>query len=130
MREFKTVITIDNKHIDQYGHVNYQSLPILYEIAQDRALEECGLSFQRLETNYGLRSFVRRTETDYFGQLFEGDEVAVTTTVDVGNTSMTFEQRMEKKGKITSKYKIIVVTVDSEGSKVGIPDDVREAFKG
>ena len=89
-----------------------------------------GFSFQGLETDYGLRSFVRRTETDYFGQLFEGDKVAVTTTVDVGNTSMTFDQYMEKGERKTSQYKIVVVTVDWKGRKAPRPDGIKEAFKG
>ena len=129
MREFKTTLRIDGEHLDQYGHVNYRSLPLLYEIAQDRALEECGLSFQGLETKYGLRSFVRRTEADYFDQLFEGDDVLVTTSVNIRNTSMIFDQYMEKGQKRTSQLKLIVVTVDSEGRKTAVPDDIKEAFK-
>ncbi len=129
MREFKMSVRIDGEHIDQYGHVNYLALPKLYEIAQDRALEECGLSFQGLETAYGIRSFVRRTELDYFDQLFEGDEVNVITGIDIGNTSMTFDQHMEKAEKRTSQYKLVVVAVDSEGKKVAIPEGIREAFK-
>ncbi len=129
MREFKTALRVTSEHIDQYGHVNYLALPRLYEIAQDRALEECELSFQGLETDYGLRSFVRRTELDYFDQLFQGDEVTVSTAVNIGNTSMTFDQHMEKAEKRTSQYKLVVAVVDSEGRKAKIPDDVREAFK-
>lgn len=128
MREFKTLLKVTPEHIDQYGHVNYLAVPKLYEIAQDRALEECGLSFQKLETR-GIRSFVRRTELDYFDQLFEGDEVAVSTAVGIGNTSMTFDQYMEKAGKRTSQYRLVAVAVDSEGKKTAIPEDVREAFK-
>ena len=130
MREFQTSLRIDHEHIDQYGHVNYIALPKLYEIAQDKALEACGLSFQGLEADYGIRSFVKRMELDYFDQLFEGDEVNVITGVGIGNTSMIFDQHMKKAGAITSQYKMVVVAVDSEGKKASIPEAVREAFKG
>lgn len=61
--------------------------------------------------------------------LFQGDEVTVSTTVNIGNTSITFDQHMEKAGKRASQYKLVVVAVDSEGKKAAIPEDVREAFK-
>ena len=93
-------------------------------------MEEHGFSWLVLEEKYGIRSVVRSLGVEYFRQLFEGDEVIVTTSVDFGNTRMVFEQYMEKGEEMSSKMKTVVVAVDSKGNKVPWPEEFKEAFKG
>ena len=55
--------------------------------------------------------------------------MTVTTSVNIGNTTMIFDQHMEKAEKRTSQYKLVVVAVDSEGKKAAIPEEVKKLLK-
>jgi YbgC/YbaW family acyl-CoA thioester hydrolase len=126
MVEVKTPMKVPGEYIDAYGHVNYLSLPKIFERGQDAFMASHGLSFDDLQDRYGLRSFVRRMEVDYRGQLFEGDDIVVNTTLGLGTSSLTYDQSVNKNDEVIASSKLVVVLVDSEGRKTVIPDDVRK----
>lgn len=133
--KFYLLTAIRREDLDEYGHVNYRQLPKIYEKAQDAFMEDRNVSLRSLETDYGLRSFVRRMEIDYMQQLFEGDDIIIDTYLEVGNTSIVYNQHIEKNtgltdpAQIASTMRLVVVMVDAEGEKASIPDEVRKKLQ-
>ena len=130
MRECKTRLALTDGYIDDYGHVNYLNVPKIYELGWDAILAEGGYSLLSIEEKYGIRSFVKKLEIGYLAELFENDEVVVTTRIDFGNTSMIFDQYIERGQQVVSRQKIVMVAVDSQGNKTPLPTELKEAFKG
>ena len=125
MIEEVTHITVGKEHIDQYGHVNYKSVPALLEEFQDALLIHENVSFASIETDFGLRSFVKKLEVTWDGELKEGDECWVSTILELGNTSMKFRQTINKDGVVATQL-MVVVLVDSAGKPTPIPAELRK----
>lgn len=125
MIEEVTDITIGKEHIDQYGHVNYKSVPAVLEEFQDALLTHCDVSFVGIEKDFGLRSFVKKLEVTWDGELKEGDECWVSTVLELGNTSMKFRQALNKNGVVVSQL-MVVVLVDNVGKPTAIPAELRK----
>ncbi len=123
-------LTIGREHIDEYGHVNYKAAPSLFEAAQDDFLTKChpemGLSFKYFEETFGLRSFVKKTDITWHDQLKEGDDCNISTSLELGKTSMKFYQSLEKADGLTISFFMVVVLVDSSGTPTPIPEDLRK----
>ena len=122
-------IEIDDKHIDEYGHVNYKSHPLLLERFQDEYMKEVvGLSFSEIENKFGLLSVVRKMNVDYSGQLHRGDSAEVTIRVsNIGNTSFTLSQEIFNNGiKVTSLEMVVVMCDATTLNKSTIPEELRE----
>ncbi len=51
-------------------------------------------------------------------------------TIEIVNSSLTYNQRIQRRGKITSRFKLVVVAVDSKGMKKEIPEHVRRLLEG
>lgn len=125
MIEEVTDITIGKEHIDQYGHVNYKSVPAILEEFQDALLFHCNVSFEGIEKDFGLRSFVKKLEVTWNGELKESDECWLSTVLELGNTSMKFCQTLNKDGVVATQH-MVVVLVDSTGKPTAIPTELRK----
>lgn len=122
-----TRITIDSKHIDRYGHVNYKTPPAMLEEFQDALLLRQGVTFKNIEEDFGLRSFVKKFEVIWDGELKEGDECLVSTTLELGNTSMKFHQTLANEhGRHLVIQHMVVVLVDGDGKPTSIPTELRK----
>lgn len=118
---------IGNEYIDQYGHVNYTAIPKMLEQFQDRLLEVYAkTSFQDIENRFGLRSFVKKMEILWDGEVRQGDISEVETTLDLGNTSMKFLQKLLVYGRLAVTLSLIVVLVNKEGVSTPIPQELRQ----
>jgi len=127
MIEELTDITIGPEHIDQYGHVNYKAAPAILEEFQDALLVHQGVTFEGIEKNFGLRSFVKKIENTWDGELKENDECWVSTILRLGNTSMKFDQVLRKKdGSLILAQLMTVVLVDGDGKPTAIPAELRK----
>ncbi|MEK6792194.1 MAG: thioesterase family protein [Nanoarchaeota archaeon] len=128
-RYLRQNLEIDEKHIDEYGHVNYKSHPLLLEKFQDEYMKEVvGLSFSEIENRFGLLSIVRKMNVDYSGQLHRGDLLEVTTGIsNIGSTSFTLSQEILNKGmKVTSLDMVVVMCDKVTSNKSIIPEELRE----
>ena len=128
-RYLRQNLEIDEKHIDEYGHVNYKSHPLLLEKFQDEYMKEVvGLSFSEIQERFGLLSMVRKMSIDYFGQLHRGDLLEVTTGIsNIGSTSFTLSQEILNKGmKVTSLDMVVVMCDKVTSNKSIIPEELRE----
>lgn len=125
--EVITPVAIRPEFIDQYGHVNYKRFPDIFESGQDDLMEKCiEGGFDGVDSTYGVRNFVKRTDTTINGQLLAGDEVLQHTSIGrLGSTSITFNQRMEKDGQNVADQTMVVVIVDKDNKPLPIPEDLR-----
>lgn len=122
-----TTFTIGNEHIDQYGHVNYTAVPKMLEQFQDRLLEiYANTSFQDVENRFGLRSFVKKMEILWDGEIKQGNICEVETTLDLGNTSMKFLQKLLLHGRVVITLFLVVVLVNKEGVPTPVPQELRD----
>ena len=112
MFELISPFQIGAEHIDQYGHANYKAVAGMLEPYQDRLIASRGLSFESIERDYGLRSFVKKLEIVWSGELKEGDVCAVSTSLSLGTTSMAFNQLVLKGGKTVVSLAMVVAMVN------------------
>ena len=125
-----TNVTIGNEFIDPYGHVNYKRFPDIFEKGQDDLMERAGINFDQIEAQYGLRSFVITMTPTYKGQVKAGDQIKLYTMISkIGNTSITYGQRMENGDAEVADFQLVVVLVNSEDKPTRIPDDLRQRLK-
>jgi len=125
-----TEVIIGNEFIDQYGHVNYKRFPDIFEKGQDDLMERAGINFDQIEAQYGLRSFVITMKPTYKGQVKTGDQIKLYTAINrIGNTSITYGQRMENAGMEAADFELVVVFVNSEDKPTRVPDDLKQRFK-
>lgn len=119
-------LTIDRQYLDQYGHVNYKDITRLLEPIQDELLERCGTSFDLIELQMGLRSFVKKIEVAHHRELKEGESYGVLTRLGLGTTSMTFFQDIQIGGEQVVSLLLVVVLVDVQGRPAQIPMPLRK----
>ena len=121
-------LVVGSEHIDEYGHVNYKAVATMLEPFQDEFIESHGTTFKQITVDYGFRSFVKKLEIVWFGQLRQGDRCYVSTELKFGETSMTFGQTIsrESDGATLVASSIVVVMVDRENKKVPIPTKLKE----
>ena len=126
-------LVIGPEHIDQYRHVNYKGIPALLEPFQDTLLARAGTSFDDIEKRFGLRSFVKKMEITWSGELKEGDVCGIVSALTLGNTSMTFRQEIYEAtrssfGKPEVQLVMVVVMVNSADVPTLIPEELRDLF--
>lgn len=126
MIEEVTDVTIGEEYIDQYGHVNYKAAPAMLEEFQDALLFHAGVTFDGIEKDFDLRSFVKKLEVTWDGELRKGNECWLSTTLELGNTSMKFRQVLSKDGSPVVTQFMVVVLVDSAGKPTTIPAELRK----
>lgn len=114
-------------YLDQYRHVNYKRYAEIAEIGQDEYLASRGLSFDKLEKWFNLRSFVVWFEQVNYSQLYLGDKLELLTRVGkIGNSSMDFEQTAFKDKEHIFDFNLKVVVVDVAGKPVRVPNYIRD----
>ena len=117
---------MDGENIDEYGHVNYAAIPKFFESFQDQLLMTYGnTSFPDIEKKFGLRSFVKKLEITWDGEVKQGDNCRMETELTLGNTSMKFTQRLFVRGKLAISLFLVVVIVNNEGIPTPIPHDLK-----
>ncbi|MDP3988619.1 MAG: hypothetical protein Q8P93_00055 [bacterium] len=117
---------IDGTHVDQYGHVNYKAIATVLEPFQDELLARQETSFELIESEMSLRSFVKKLEITWHRELKQGEECVVLTRLELGNTSMKFFQEIHVLDDLAATLFMVVVLVDSEGKSAPIPPRLRE----
>lgn len=123
-------VEVDPSQIDKYDHVNYATYLRWYEIGHRELLKQLGTGFKELRDTYGLKTFVRRADIDYLAEVQKNDTVTVHTGIDrIGNTSMTYDQRITRGDTIASKAKITVVFVNEQGTPETVPQEIRDSLE-
>ncbi|MBI4175884.1 MAG: acyl-CoA thioesterase [Candidatus Aenigmarchaeota archaeon] len=121
-------LTVPQEDIDSYDHANCRKYLKYYQIGQEALLNRfLGVGYKGLETGYKVRALIRHSTIEYFHELFAGDEITINTTVgDVGNTSMTYRQSIERNSVTISEAAFTSVFTDLNRKPISIPDEIRE----
>ncbi|MDP2641721.1 MAG: hypothetical protein Q8P21_00275 [bacterium] len=119
------VLQVAAEHVDQYGHVNYKAILSILEPFQDEVVASCG-GFEGLEIIHGLKSFVKKLEVIWSGQLYAEKSYNVSTRLELGRTSLTFEHLIASGDTIVASLKMVVVMVDKNDKPTPIPMEIRE----
>lgn len=112
---------------DAAGHWHHSAAIRWTEEAEAELHRELGI----IGDTFGATPRVH-TEYDFGVPLFFDDEVEVTLTVGtVGESSLSYEVRVERAGEIAATGRVIIVLIDREnGSKRQWPEPFRRLLAG
>ena len=128
MEHVKTY-TIEERDIDELGHMNYLQYVKHFEIARFEWLSKIGLNFeQMLEQQLGI--VLLKFDTEYAKEVRLGDTVEIhTKLLKVGKKSFTVEQIMYHEGAIASKSHVIKTVMDLQTRKaIPVPSEIVNAL--
>jgi acyl-CoA thioester hydrolase len=121
-------IDVRFRDVDVMGHVNNAVFFTYMETARVEYVRRGILRESRIRSfkdDMGL--ILARIACDFKAPIYYGQRVEVgTRVVEIGNASLTIEQRIEADGELAALGQAIVVHYDyGQGKSVRIPDDVR-----
>ena len=128
MEHVKTY-TIEERDIDELGHMNYLQYVKHFEIARFEWLSQIGLNFQQmLEQQLGI--VLLKFDTEYAKEVRLGDTVEIhTKLLKVGTKSFTVEHIMYHEGAISSKSHVIKTVMDLQTRKaIPVPSEIVNAL--
>ncbi len=115
---------------DSYGHVNNATYLNYLEYARMEALEQKGLTLDKLKDS-GFMVFIHRIEIDYKYPANMGDDLIIKTYVhDHRKSSGTFAQEIFRQSdeKPIAAAKVTWVFTNLQGRPIPIPSVIQEAF--
>lgn len=126
MKTFPFDITIKPRlsETDMLGHINNTVPGIWYESGRTAVLD---LMYKTVPEFDQLMMAVR-TEIDFLGEMFYGDDVTVYTGIErIGNSSLVYYQEAWQKGACCGRARTTLVHVDRETRRSSrLPDPLRE----
>jgi acyl-CoA thioester hydrolase len=122
-----TQLEIGDDFIDFNDHVHYSNYADVFEVGRSDFLSARGLDYEEIESEYGLRRFVKRMDVTYHAPMFNGDKVEIATGVErVGNSSVSYSQSIRKDDEPVAEGNITIVFVNKNGKAASIPVDIKE----
>ncbi|MCC6572544.1 MAG: acyl-CoA thioesterase [Planctomycetes bacterium] len=112
--------------LDVYNHVNNAVYINWLEHGRSKLLQDKGLNYTTIISEWGVQFMTVRTEIDYRKPLHLGDKVTLTTQVErVGTSSVTLAQKVLCGGEPAAEAKVVIVYTDI---KTGRPAPVPKEF--
>ena len=94
MKSKKSALTLRDRHADKNGRMEYKAIATLLEPFLGEVLHLADTSFEAIQDKYNLRLFVVKFETASFGDICLGDVCEIDTSVEAGESSIIFKQRV------------------------------------
>ncbi|MCM8817621.1 MAG: acyl-CoA thioesterase [Candidatus Omnitrophica bacterium] len=114
---------------DAGGVVYYSNYLKFFEEGRTEYFEEKGLFTEEL-LKKGIAFVVAKAEIEYKRPVRYKDIIDVETQIlEIGNTSITFEQKVMKDGVLCCQAKITIVCVNENLKPVRIPDDIKNVLR-
>ena len=121
----KFKIKIYYEDTDSGGVVYYANYLKFLERARSELISSIGLSNRTLLKNYQILIIVKSCKIEYKKPLILEDEIVVKSKIkSITKSSIVVEQIIEKKNILASSAEIVLVTVNSSGKPVKIPDNL------
>ena len=125
--EFK--IKIYYEDTDSGGVVYYANYLKFLERARTEMISSLGLSNRKLLDDYKILIIVKSCKIEYKKPLVLEDIILVKSKIkSISKSSFVMEQLIEKNGILASEAEVVLVTVNSSGKPVKIPDDLVKKF--
>ncbi len=129
MRIILTPVSVKKEHIDVNEHASYSSYLKFFREGHKAFLNACGLDFKKIKNDHKLLMFIRKLDIEFFRELFLDDKIEVETSMSLGKTSGTFQQKILKNGEVCSKAKMVLVFVGSSKKPKKIPTKLRKKIE-
>ena len=125
--EFK--IKIYYEDTDSGGVVYYANYLKFLERARTEMISSLGLSNRKLLDDYKILIIVKSCKIEYKKPLMLEDLIVVKSKIkSISKSSFVMEQLIEKNGILVSESEVVLVTVNSSGKPVKIPDILLKKF--
>ena len=122
-REFKYNTKVYYEDTDAGGIVYYANYLKFLERARSEAIYSMGLTNKKLLNNYGTIIIVKSCKIDYKKPAkFEDSLEIISKIKTISKSSFTMEQMIKRKEEIISESEVVLVTVNTEGKPIRIPD--------
>ena len=126
-KEFKYNTKVYYEDTDAGGIVYYANYLKFLERARSEAIYSMGLTNKKLLNNYGTIIIVKSCKIDYKSPAKFEDLLEIISKIKtIGKSSFTMDQIIKRKDQIISESEIVLVTVNTEGKPIRIPDVLNE----
>ena len=122
-KEFKYNTKVYYEDTDAAGIVYYANYLKFLERARSEAIYSMGLTNKKLLNNYGTIIIVKSCKIDYKKPAKFEDLLEIISKIKtISKSSFTMDQMIKRKEEIISESEIVLVTVNTEGKPIRIPD--------
>jgi len=122
-------IKIYYEDTDSGGVVYYANYLKFLERARTEMIFSLGLSNRKLLDDYKILIIVKSCKIEYKKPLMLEDLIVVKSKIkSISKSSFVMEQLIEKNGILASESEVVLVTVNSSGKPVKIPDILLKKF--
>ena len=129
LNEFIHEVKVYYEDTDSGGIVYYSNYLKFLERARTEMISSLGLSNRKLLDDYKILIIVKSCKIEYKKPLVLEDIILVKSKIkSISKSSFVMEQLIEKNGILASEAEVVLVTVNSSGKPVKIPDDLVKKF--
>ena len=122
-KEFKYNTKVYYEDTDAAGIVYYANYLKFLERARSEAIYSIGLTNKKLLNDHGTIIIVKSCKIDYKSPAKFEDLLEIISKIKtIGKSSFTMDQIIKRKDQIISESEIVLVTVNTEGKPIRIPD--------
>ena len=122
-KEFKYNTKVYYEDTDAAGIVYYANYLKFLERARSEAIYSMGLTNKKLLNDHGTVIIVKSCKINYKRPAKFEDSIEITSKIKtISKSSFTMEQMIKRKEEIISESEIVLVTVNTEGKPIRIPD--------
>tara|TARA_B100000902_G_C26608101_1_gene573727 strand:- start:23 stop:418 length:396 start_codon:yes stop_codon:yes gene_type:complete len=122
-KEFKYNTKVYYEDTDAAGIVYYANYLKFLERARSEAIYSLGLTNKKLLNDHGTVIIVKSCKIDYKKPAKFEDLLEIISKIKtISKSSFTMDQMIKRKEEIISESEIVLVTVNTEGKPIRIPD--------
>ena len=122
-KEFKYNTKVYYEDTDAAGIVYYANYLKFLERARSEAIYSMGLTNKKLLNDHGTVIIVKSCKIDYKKPAkFEDSLEIISKIKTINKSSFIMDQIIKRKEEIISESEIVLVTVNTEGKPIRIPD--------
>ena len=122
-KEFKYNTKVYYEDTDAAGIVYYANYLKFLERARSEAIYSMGLTNKKLLNDHGTVIIVKSCKIDYKKPAKFEDLLEIISKIKtISKSSFTMDQIIKRKEEIISESEIVLVTVNTEGKPIRIPD--------
>ena len=122
-KEFKYNTKVYYEDTDAAGIVYYANYLKFLERARSEAIYSMGLTNKKLLNDHGTVIIVKSCKIDYKKPAKFEDLLEIISKIKtISKSSFTMDQMIKRKEEILSESEIVLVTVNTEGKPIRIPD--------
>jgi len=105
-----------------YKHLGHEGYPVLFSAERQRILKECGLTLEKLESDYQIRAFVSKLIVNYLAPVKEEDGVTlVTSATQPRPFELIFHHEMKTEDILDARSDCSYIILDLQNRPISVP---------